>query len=351
MTERIQDIYLSNKSAKEEWMAFLKKRGIKNFAESETKLIEQTIGLFDEQDRLVATGSIANNVIKYVAVCDIGAHNKGARFNKIISEIESRLAQLNKFHYFVFTKPRYQTSFEYIGFKALAATEFGVILEKGTPNVDDYLDEIPRFDAGNKIASIVMNANPFTNGHRYLVEKAAKENDYVYVFVVKQDASLFKTAERLELVKEGTADLENVAVINGGDYMVSFVSFPAYFIKNTDKIIKYQTLLDARIFRTQIIKPLGITSRYLGNEPLSHTTDLYNEALQKELGAEIDVVIVDRLEVDKEVVSATKVREAIAEGDVNKCLKYIPSTTAAYITANLDRLQLRIKKGQRIDGN
>lgn len=299
---------------------------------------------------MIATGSLANNVIKYVAVCDLGAQSKGARFNKIISELESRLALLDRFHYFVFTKPEYQLSFEYVGFRTLAATEFGVILEKGTPNITEYLAKIPRFDNG-KVASIVMNANPFTNGHRYLVEKAAKENEHVYVFVVSQDSSLFKTSERFELVKKGTADLKNVTVVSGGDYMVSFVSFPSYFIKNADEIIKYQTMLDARIFKTQIIQPLRITSRYLGSEPLSHTTNLYNDALTQELSDKIDVVIVDRLQIDKEVVSATKVRRAIAENKINQCLEYIPKTTATYILENLEELQLRIKKGQKIDGN
>lgn len=350
MSEKIQDIYLSNNSAREQWRAFLEERGIKNFTKNETKLIEQTIGIFDD-DKLVATGSFANNVIKYVAVCDAGIQNKGARFNKVITELENRLSQLSRFHHFVFTKPEYQNSFEHVGFRTLAATEFGVILEKGTPNIEDYLAKIPRFASGSKIASIVMNANPFTKGHRYLVEKAARENDYVYVFVVKQDASLFKTSERLKLVKEGTADIENVIVVSGGDYMVSFVSFPSYFIKDKEKVIKYQTLLDAKIFKEQIIKPLGITSRYLGSEPFSHTTNLYNKALQEELGTEINIVIVDRLEIDKEVVSATKVRKAIAKGKVSECLGNVPNTTATYIIANLKELQLRVEKGQRIDGN
>ncbi len=82
-----------------------------------------------------------------------------------------------------------------------------------------------------QIGAVVMNANPFTLGHRYLVEKAAKENDFVYVFVVSANTSLFSADERLQLVREGLSDLDNVVVVAGGDYMVSYATFPAYFCR------------------------------------------------------------------------------------------------------------------------
>lgn len=344
MDEKIQDIYLTNKKMRKKWQAFLEERGIKNFAENEVNLIQQTIGIFNEQDELIATGSLAGNVIKYVAVCDAISETKGARFNKIISELENRLSQVECFHYFVYTKPMYQKSFEHVGFKLLAATSLGILMEKGTPNITDYIASIPHFPIKKRIASIVMNANPFTKGHRFLVEKAASENDYVYVFVVNQDASLFKTNERIELIKRGTADLKNVVVVNGGDYMVSYVSFASYFIKNTDQIIKYQTMLDAKIFKNNIIKPLGITSRYLGSEPFSHTTSLYNDALKKELGNDIQVIIVPRKKISGVTVSATKVREAIATGNFGEFTDYVPKTTADYIIQNMENIQLRIRE-------
>ena len=62
-----------------------------------------------------------------------------------------------------------------------------------------------------------------------------KKNDLVYVFVVNTDLSLFKTSERFELVKAGTADLKNVIVVDGGDYMVSYATFPAYFLESATR--------------------------------------------------------------------------------------------------------------------
>lgn len=52
-------------------------------------------------------------------------------------------------------------------------------------------------------------------GHRYLIEKAATENDEVVVFVVEEDKSIFPTDVRFELVKKGCEDLKNVIVLKG----------------------------------------------------------------------------------------------------------------------------------------
>ena len=127
----------------------------------------------------------------------------------------------------------------------MATSEYGALLEKGTPNIQTFVENVPHY--GGTKAAIVMNANPFTLGHRYLVEQASEENDHVYIFVVNQDVSLFTTAERFNLVKQGVADLDNVDVINGQEYMVSYLSFPSYFIKNADDVIKYQTTLDKSV--------------------------------------------------------------------------------------------------------
>lgn len=342
--ETIQDLYISNSLIKKRWQGFLLERGIENFSENEINKIDRTIGIFQD-DELVATGSIAGNVIKYVAVCDKGS-TPGARFNKILSELMNIQAQNGIFHYFVFTKPEYMESFQHIGFTKLAEAKTGAVLEKGTPGIENFLSNIKHFDKNKKIAAIVMNANPFTKGHLYLVESAAKENDLVYLFVVNQDNSLFTTDERYELIKAGTKHIENLVVVNGGDYMVSFVTFPAYFINDQDEAIKYQTEIDAQIFKNWIAKDLGITTRYLGSEPISHTTNIYNETLKKVLPNEVEVKIIDRRELPKVgVISATKVRKHIEKGSINDIRQLVPETSFEFIQNNLKELQERIKKG------
>lgn len=53
------------------------------------------------------------------------------------------------------------------------------------------------------IGSIVMNCNPFTLGHRYLVEEASRQSDLLYIFVVEEDKSDFPFEDRFNMVKAG----------------------------------------------------------------------------------------------------------------------------------------------------
>lgn len=46
----------------------------------------------------------------------------------------------------------------------------------------------------------MMNANPFTNGHRYLIQQAAAQCDWLHLFLVKEDSSRFPYEDRLDLV-------------------------------------------------------------------------------------------------------------------------------------------------------
>ncbi|MBM7543623.1 [citrate (pro-3S)-lyase] ligase [Periweissella beninensis] len=348
----IESLDLNKQSVKIKWQNFLKKRGISNFADNEITNIDTTIGLF-EANSLIATGSIAGNVIKYVAVENETNESKGALFNKIVSALVSCLANQGIFHIFVFTKPEYSKTFEHVGFSLLATSEKGVILEKGMPDINSYLMAINASSKleNKKIASIVMNANPFTKGHRFLVEQAALENDLVYVFVVEQDVSLFTTNERVKLVKQGVSDLTNVKVVLGGPYMVSFVTFPAYFINSPIDIIDYQTTLDAQIFKNWVVPQLKITSRYLGCEPFSKTTKRYNEILQQQLSDVISIKIIERKMIDAQIISATKIRLAIKETDLLLIKELVPLTTFKFIKNNLNILQERIQKGQKINGN
>ncbi|MDN6028781.1 MAG: [citrate (pro-3S)-lyase] ligase [Lactobacillus sp.] len=352
MDDEIIDLYLGRPSGKRMWTDFLTSLGIHNFSDKEIKQIDFTVGL-KHDGKLVATGSVAGNVLKYIAVCNKGAV-PGARFAQLISELISRQFQRGVYHLFVFTKLRYVSSFEHAGFKTLAQSDYGAFLENGTPDVHDYLSAIPRIpqQAEKKVAGIVMNANPFTLGHRYLVEQAAKANDLVYLFVVNTDASLFTTAERMTLVQAGVADLTNVMVVNGGYYMVSYVTFPAYFLKTPDDEIAYQTELDARIFRDVIAPTLNIKTRYVGSEPLSHTTHIYNQVLVRELPPLVAMQVITRRQVGEQgYITATEVRRCIQENDLATIETLVPTTTLAFIKQHISDLQARIVAGQQISGN
>lgn len=350
--DKIVDLYLNQPSTREKWEDFLRNLDLHNFSSREVDAIDHTIGLVDEEGKLVGTGSVAGNVLKYVAVCNKGAE-PGARFNKVVSALQQYLFNEKIFHIFVFTKAKYSESFQHLNFTELAKTDEAAFLESGTPDINDYIASVPQIDEqeNKRVGSIVMNANPFTKGHRHLVELASQENDLVYVFVVATDASLFSTSERMKLVKEGLKDLKNVIVVSGSDYMVSKATFPAYFLKSPEDLIEVQTAIDAKVFKNMIAPPLHISRRYLGKEPLSMTTHYYNVSLAHELGPDIEVITIPRLEKSGKVITATEVRQLIKDGNLAGMKELVPATTLEFIKQNLETLQDRIKKGININGN
>ncbi len=352
MDSPVSEIHLRNPSDYKRWRNFLESLDIHNFSDKEVQKIDTTLAIFSGDD-LVATGSLAGNTLKYIGVCNKDVVS-GSRFNTIVSALVSREFQQGIFHLFVFTKIKYSASFQHVGFNELAHTDDAAVLEDGSPDVNDYLNDIPKIadQKGKKIGSIVMNANPFTSGHRFLVEQAAKQCDLVYVFVVNTDASLFSTSERFYLVKRGTADLKNVIVVNGGDYMVSYVTFPAYFLASSKDAIIYQTTMDARIFKNIIAKGLNIDVRFIGTEPLSRTTSIYNQVLQRQLPPEVEVDEIERQTTDGNYpITATAVRRDLKDNELEEIKKLVPLSTFDFIKANQAELTKRIKEGMNINGN
>ena len=179
---------------------------------------------------------------------------------------------------------------------------------------------------------IVMNCNPFTLGHRYLIEQAAKQVERLYVMVVREDCSLFAYTERKAMVEQGVADIENVNVIDGSDYAISRTTFPTYFLKRLDDAADTQMLLDLDLFRRHIAPALGATVRFVGTEPTDQLTRRYNQLMHEALK---DVREINRLEKDGNAVSASRVRKAMEEGDMNTIRQLVPPTTLPYIIAHL----------------
>ena len=168
-----------------------------------------------------------------------------------------------------------------LGFSVVAAAKpYTALLEWGRFGITEYCRSI-KAQAGivcGNASAIVMNCNPFTLGHRYLIETAAAQSSRVYVFAVQEDISVFPFDERLRLIREGTAHLSNVTVIPGGRYIVSSLTFPSYFTKDT-QLAAAQCAIDVEIFLKHIVPTLGIKRRYIGTEPFSPVTEIYNTTM------------------------------------------------------------------------
>lgn len=177
-----------------------------------------------------------------------------------------------------------------------------------------------------------MNCNPFTLGHRYLIEQAAKQVERLFVMVVREDCSLFAYAERKAMVEQGVAHLENVTVIDGSEYAISQATFPTYFLKRLDDAADTQMLLDLDLFRRHIAPALGATVRFVGTEPTDQLTRRYNQLMHEVLA---DVRETARLEKEGNAVSASRVRKAMEQGDMSTIRQLVPPTTLPYIIAHL----------------
>ena len=194
-----------------------------------------------------------------------------------------------------------------------------------------------------------MNANPFTLGHQYLVETAAAACDTLHLFVVSEDASLVPFAVRKKLVAEGVAHLPNVVLHDSGPYIISNATFPSYFLKDEAAVISGHARLDLAVF-TKIAKALNITARYVGEEPTSQVTGLYNQIMQEQLPrAGIDCIIVPRKEVNGKAISASTVRQCLQTGDWNTLETLLPQTSLAYFRSPEARIIIdRIRKAENV---
>ena len=341
--------------------AFLKRNGLR------IDDMNYYAAMLDDDGEMIAGGGLKDDVIKCVAVDD--AHKGEAIANTLVSHLISHANQEGYGCIKLFTKPKNRQLFESLSFRLLAEAPEAILMETGIGGISNTVEalkkikeESEKYKEYNKeckedskkckentsylntstpqhlnttmqpTGCIVMNCNPFTLGHRYLIEQAAKQVERLYVMVVKEDCSLFAYTERKAMVEQGVADIENVSVIDGSDYAISRATFPTYFLKRLDDAADTQMLLDLDLFRRHIAPALGATVRFVGTEPTDQLTRRYNQLMHEALK---DVREINRLEKDGNAVSASRVRKAMEEGDMNTIRQLVPPTTLPYIIAHL----------------
>ena len=138
-------------------------------------------------DDIVACGGIAGRVLKNIAI-DESVQGEGVALS-LMSELLKVAYADGRDELFLFTKPMYEEVFESCGFKLIDGAANKVILMENRYNIEAYKKRLHKLrHSGEVVGSIVMNCNPFTLGHRYLVEQACERSDWVHLYVVKEDA-------------------------------------------------------------------------------------------------------------------------------------------------------------------
>ena len=309
--------------------------------------------LVDETtDEIVAGGGLKGGVIKCVAVAD--GHKGEAVANQIVSHLIAHANADGHQCVKLFTKPQNRQMFESMSFRLLAEAPKAILMETGIGGIKRYSEELEREKGKGKSEKsncelhhlnpstphpimplsgiIIMNCNPFTLGHRYLIEQAAQQVDTLYILVVREDCSMFGYDERKAMIVRGVAHINNVVVCDGSEYSISATTFPTYFLKSLSDASDTQMTLDIDLYRRHIAPALGATVRFVGTEPDDPLTRRYNELMKSMLP---DVREVARLQQSGVAVSASRVRKAIVENHLALAARLVPPTTVPYIVAHL----------------
>lgn len=321
-----------DKKMRDRWINFLK---INNLHHEEQ--VNYTIGIFDN-DKLIGTASVYHNIIKLIAICE--DYQDKNLLILLITNLTNYLWENGHTKCFVYTKPENVKYFYSLGFRMIVETETVVFMERGTPTIEQYRDKLREVSVNvNNAGAIVMNANPFTKGHLYLIETALKQCDHLYIFVLSDDTSFFSFEDRFWLVKKGTEHLPNITVIPSEEYQVSQATFPSYFLKENaqETVAIHQAELDATLFKECIAPILNISIRFIGEEPHSHVTDIYNNAMAKIFDGEMELIITPRLRSNQEIISATCVREAFKTGNLPLVKRFTPSTTYQFLLKKMNK--------------
>jgi len=280
------------------------------------------------EGKILAGAGISKDIIKCVAVAQ-EARSEGL-LTPLVSRIIRDAGSRGIHNLKVFTKPEYRPLFESLGFKALASAPHAILLENGR-GLADYCAYLEGLRRPGSSGVIVMNANPFTKGHQYLIEKALEQVDNLFIIPVREDVSMFPYSERMAMIRACGKGL----VVEGSAYSISAATFPTYFLKSLDMAAEEQMRLDLDLFAKHIAPALGASVRFVGTEPADALTARYN-ALMKGI-LPIDVVEVERLEN----VSASCVRMALEAGDGKTALALTPEETHPYIYAFLAESALK----------
>lgn len=298
------------------------------------KHVSETYNLYDE-DEMIATISTHENVIKMIAV---DKNHQGEQITAHLLNHVMRIFEVQNVNkYFIFTKPENKAFFMHYPFKLIAETKTIALFENHLYPIDDHLLSLklrlrPKH---GKRAAIVMNCNPVTNGHLYLIEKCAHEVDDVIIFLVEENRSVFPFDVRFQLLHQAVKHLKNVHVLPSTPYIISSATFPTYFLKELNEISLHYMELDITIFKHYFFPMFELDYRYVGTEPKDQTTNCYNETMKKILGDQL--IEIERKHIHHEVISASTVRMLMQEKKYHDIKAFVPKVTYRFLMSKESR--------------
>ena len=226
------------------------------------------------------------------------------------------------------------------------------------PDFNSYINELKKMkeekNIKGKIGYCIMNCNPFTLGHRYLIEKALEIVNYLYIFILSEDVSTFPFKDRINLVKKGVEDLKNrICVLPMCKWIATIISFPEYYTRK--EFSYFDITQDIHLAAKYICPSLGITKQFVGSEPNDSLTRRYNVNIKNVLPKYgIKCYIIERKKIkegnDEKAISAKNIRNIIklssgkspSQEDIENLKKLVPCTTLEYLISNWNSIKTKL---------
>lgn len=286
---------------------------------------------------LIACAGLDKNIVKCAAIAP--AEQGESLSLTLMTEIAHLAHARGHNHLFLYTRPDNVDRFRACGFYKLVEVPGIAAFMENTPiGMRGYCAQLAALrQPGEAIGAIVMNANPFTFGHRHLVEYAIGHCDWLHLFVVAEDSSFIAYRDRLAMIRAGVADLPRLTVHPGSEYMVSRATFSSYFFKEKNAAADCFTAVDLLLFRNFIAPALRITRRFVGTEPFCITTRKYNADMKDWLQRPdpsfppVEVVEIPRRTHDEVPISASEVRRLLTAEQFGRIGRLVPPFTLALL--------------------
>ena len=325
----IETLNLNSNYQKNELKDFLKKFDL-TFDDS----IDYSL-VIRKDEEIIATASKSKNIIKCFAIDD-SLRGEGVT-NTLVTTLLNKSFDEGVFHNFVFTKPLNEDIFKGVGFKSISKTDKVALLEIGMNSIDKTIDKIKtqlNWHENKNNGLLIMNCNPFTLGHQFLIEYASEKMDNILILVVEEDKSSFPFNDRIELVRKGTSHLSNVTVLPSTEYVISSATFPNYFLRKEDDSLLEFMKLDTLITAEHFCSKLNINTRFVGEEPYCRITQKYNETMIETFkNFNLNVSIIPRKVMGEKAISASRVRELLKNNELEELKTLVPQSTFEYLNS------------------
>ena len=296
--------------------------------------LDYLIGMYDEEtDELLACGGLGGSTIQCVAVSPAARSLNLA--GKIVTLLLTRASQAGLSNVTVFTKPENKALFISMGFHLVAQAQRAIMLEHDRRALKRYVDYLTSLQRGGVCGAIVMNANPLTRGHLYLINRAREQVDHLFIILVADNPhNLFSYAERHEILEKAVQTMNNVTLVEGSIYSVSAATFPSYFIKEKSAVSATHIELDLNLFAEHLAPALKVSKRFVGSEPDDELTAAYNEGMHRLLPTQgIEVIEIPRCKqaAEDNCISASRLRKALTGGKLLQALDWAAPESVPFI--------------------